>query len=116
MKASEALTILHDGNELRKAKVTESIRFYDEVDHEIHCTDCHFEKFDANFARFKHRVVFKRCTLQSFNCYAAYFYRGLHISACEFGWAGFQSGGHNAKDCNFEICDSIFHGFADFLG
>lgn len=115
MKASEAAALLRDNRKLRHARVTKPIKFIDEVEHEIHCTDCHFEMFDAGFARFKGHVRFKRCTFQNCSFYSAYFSKGLHVSACEFDTGvQFASGGHNAKDCNFEIRDSVFHGFVDF--
>lgn len=115
MKASDALALLRDSRKLRHATVKQPITFIDEVDHEIHCTDCHFDSFRALFAEFKHHVRFKRCTFQHCNFYSAYFLQGLYVSACEFNTTvEFAAGGQNAKDCNFEIRDSVFHDFVDF--
>ena len=115
MKASDALALLRDSRKLRHATVTQPFTFIDEVEHEIRCTDCRFDSFCASFARFKRHVRFERCSFQYGDFYAAYFLQGLYVSACEFNTgATFQSGGHNAKDCNFEIRDSVFQDFADF--
>jgi hypothetical protein len=52
---------------------------------------------------------------QSCCFYAAYFLRGIAIVKCDFrGPDSSQSGGHNAKDCDFTITDTGFDGFVDF--
>ncbi len=115
MDATDAIARLRENRELVRATIMDPMTFLDIVNHDVQCTDCHFECLSASCAQFFRSVRFKRCTFQYCIFYATYFYQGLVITDCEFKTrVNFQSGGHNAKESVFMIKDTVFHDFADF--